>query len=210
MYRRKLGKSKVNNIHRFVSPKNGSTVLTESTLEFHSCYSLEYDREVKSFESQPEGFEYIDGNKVRRYTPDHLVRMASGQEPYIEVKPLRIAKRKDFLDRFYCQRDEARRLGRDLWLWTEELIRKQPYLGNLQILHKYRNNDPITAEHRHVLDRVSSFGNHGVSIQELALSSGMGITQLLPLTYDLIARNQLDAELHSSPLTKESLVQIRS
>ncbi|MGI2026239.1 TnsA endonuclease N-terminal domain-containing protein [Endozoicomonas acroporae] len=210
MYRRKLGKSKVNNILRFVSPKNGSTVLTESMLEFHGCYPLEYNWKVKSYESQPEGFEYFDGYKVRRYTPDYLARMAIGQEPYIEVKPSRIARRKDFQDRFHCQREEARRLGRDLWLWTEEFIRRQPYLNNLQILHRYRNNDPVTDEHRHVLNSISSFENHEASIQELALSTGMDITQFLPVVYDLIARNQLDAELHTSPLNKESLVRIRS
>ena len=208
MYRRKLGKSKVKNIHRFVSPKNGTTLLIESTLEFHSCYPLEYNREVKSFEAQPEGFEYVYENKVHRYTPDHLARMISGQEPYIEVKPSRIANRKDFQDRFSCQREAAKGLGRDLLLWTEEFIRRQPYFDNLQIIHKYRTQGPITAEHRHILATASSYANHVVTIQELACFADMNEPHFFPLAYDLIARNHLVTDLNTSYLTKNSLVGI--
>lgn len=42
MYRRKLGKSKVNNIPRFVSIKCSLTFLTESILEFETCYHHRY------------------------------------------------------------------------------------------------------------------------------------------------------------------------
>ncbi|WP_257296462.1 TnsA endonuclease N-terminal domain-containing protein [Endozoicomonas sp. YOMI1] len=208
MYRRKLGKSKVNNIHRFVSHKNASTILTESTLEFHGCYPLEYDYDVISFESQPEGYEYIYENKVHRYTPDYLSRMKNGQEPYIEVKPSRIAKRKDFLDRFYCMQEAARKSGRDLLLWTEDHIRKQPYLDNLQILHKYRTPDAITAQHRKVLATASSYSNEEISIHELACSSGIEISQSLSVIFDLIARNLLASELSDTALTKKTLVGI--
>ena len=208
MYRRKLGKSKVKNIHRFVSLKNGATFLTESTLEFHSCYPLEYNPEVKSFEAQPEGFEYVYENKVHRYTPDHLARMINGQEPYIEVKPARIATRADFQDRFTCQREVARGLGRDLLLWTEEFIRKEPYFGNLQIIHKYRTQGPTTTEHRRVLAVASRYAKQGITIQELGYVSDMSEPYFLPLAYDLIARNQLVTDLSTSPLTKNSLVGI--
>lgn len=208
MYRRKLGKSKVNNIHRFVSHKNSSTILAESTLEFHGCYHLEYDHKVLSFESQPEGYEYIYENKVHRYTPDYLSRMKNGQEPYIEVKPARIAKRKNFLDRFYCMQDAARKSGRDLLLWTEDLIRKYPYLDNLQILHKYRTHGAITAQHRKVLATASSYSNEEISIHELACSSGIETSQSLSVIFDLIARNLLVSEMDDTPLTKNSLVEL--
>ena len=208
MYRRKLGKSKVNNIHRFVSHKNSSTTLTESTLEFHGCYPLEYDHEVVSFESQPEGYEYTYENRIHKYTPDYLSRMRNGHEIYIEVKPSKIAKRKDFQDRFYCMRDAARKSGRDLLLWTEEFIRRQPYFDNLQILHKYRTHGSITAEHRHVVAVASSSHHPQVSIQKLVQLSSMDDSQLLPLAFDLIARNVLVSELQATPLTKDSLVNI--
>lgn len=88
MYRRKLGKSKVNNIHRFVSFKNSSTLLTESALEFDSCYPLEYDHNVIAYEAQPEGFEYIYQDEVHKYTPDFSSKTADGKKPYIDLSSM--------------------------------------------------------------------------------------------------------------------------
>lgn len=102
----------------------------------------------------------------------------------------------------------ARNSGRDLLLWTEEHIRRQPYLDNLQILHRYRTHGAITAEHRKVLAVVSSHTNEEIAIQELACFSDMDSSQFLPVIFDLIARNLLVSELNATPLTKNSQVVI--
>ena len=207
MYRRKLGKSKVNNIHRFVSLKNTSTVLTESALEFDACYPLEYSRKVIHFESQPEGFEYIYENCVHRYTPDFLFHMGGGGKIYIEIKPEKIAKRKEFLERFKCMKQAVEEAGYQLWLWTEEYIRKQPYFNNLKILHRYRTGGQLTPEHRKIV-RVVDASRQALSLQEYAVHSGMEEPQFLALAYDLLARSELATDLDTSVLGKNSVVGI--
>ena len=208
MYRRTLGKSKINNIHRFKSFKNPSTILAESCLEFDACYHPEYNQYVVYFESQPQGFEYVFENKVCRYTPDFLIRLLDGREIYIEVKPSRIANRKDFLNRFYCMREAARSLGRELLLWTEEIIRQKPYLDNLKVLHKYRTDTPLSQQHRDVLRAASHHSERDITIDELCTQSGIEKPQSLPLVYDLIARNELSLDLKSQALSNESVVGI--
>ncbi|MGY0219156.1 TnsA endonuclease N-terminal domain-containing protein [Endozoicomonadaceae bacterium StTr2] len=208
MYRRKLGKSKVSNIHRFVSLKNPSLVLTESVLEFDCCYSLEYSSSVVSYESQPEGFEYIFENRIHRYTPDFKSRMIGGERQYIEVKPERIAKRQDFLERFLFIRTTAERSGIQLLLWTEEIIRRQPYCNNLKILHRYRTRGHLTSEQRKVIEIVRSSKGQKLSIWDYAVLSDKELPQFLPLAYDLLARNELTTDLDVTPLTKDSVVRI--
>ncbi|WP_422136742.1 TnsA endonuclease N-terminal domain-containing protein [Endozoicomonas sp. ALD040] len=208
MYRRKLGKSKVNNIHRFVSLKNPSTILTESALEFDSCYPLEYSSKVLSYESQPEGYEYVFEGRICRYTPDFLSRMIGGERPYIEVKPERVARRKDFLERFHCMKAAAERSGTQLLLWTEEYIRRQPYLNNLKILHRYRTGGVLASEQRKIIEIVRSNEEQQLSLQDHAVLSDMELPYFLPLAYDLLARNELTTDLDTSPLTKDSVVRI--
>lgn len=56
MYRRWLKHSPVKNIFRFASVKMSVGIAVESSLEFDTCFHLEYSREIASFEAQPEGF----------------------------------------------------------------------------------------------------------------------------------------------------------
>ena len=93
-------------------------------------------------------------------------------------------------------------------MWTEEFIRKEPYFGNLQIIHKYRTNDAITPEHKHILSVAARYTNQEITIQELGHVSDIAEPYVLSLLYDLIARNQLITDLITFPLSKNSLVGI--
>lgn len=58
MYRRKLRHSRVKNLYKFASAKNGNVLTVESTLEFDACFHFEYSNDIQSFEAQPIGFHY--------------------------------------------------------------------------------------------------------------------------------------------------------
>ena len=60
MYRRHLKHSRVKNLFKFVSAKMDTVLTVESSLEFDTCFHLEYSPSVKFYEAQPEGFYYTN------------------------------------------------------------------------------------------------------------------------------------------------------
>jgi hypothetical protein len=51
------------NVFKFASAKVNDVVICESTIEFDACFHHEYNDDIKSFDSQPEGFKYeFNGN----------------------------------------------------------------------------------------------------------------------------------------------------
>ena len=197
MYRRKLGKSHTNNIHAFSSIKCNSIILTESALEYDACFHLEYNQDVITYESQPLGYEYWFNHQVHQYTPDFLVQFVSKEPAYIEVKRERIAQKSDFQSRLACQRKYA---DKDLLVWTEPIIRRQPLLDNLKILHRYRTHDPLTEHHQKM---ISLFNRRNFYLL------GDFHNNDLPLIYDLLARGLLSTEL-SLPISRNSKVGVQN
>ena len=59
MYRRHLKHSRVKNLFKFVSAKMNTVLTVESSLEFDTCFHLEYSPAVRSFKAQPESYYYI-------------------------------------------------------------------------------------------------------------------------------------------------------
>lgn len=66
-----------------------NTVYTvESSLEFDSCFHLEYSFDVESFEAQPQGFYYDFEGKRCPYTSDFRMMDRKQGERFIEVIPI--------------------------------------------------------------------------------------------------------------------------
>ncbi len=87
MYRRHLNHSRVKNLFKFVSAKMNTVFIVESSLEFDTCFHLEYSPAVKEFEAQPEGYYYIFEGRECPYTPDFRVVDQHGNACFIEVSP---------------------------------------------------------------------------------------------------------------------------
>lgn len=123
MYRRRLKHSPVKNLFRFASSKSKSVLTVESSLEFDTCFHLEYSPEVTTFEAQPEGFHYGFEGKRCPYTPDFKVHHQQEGVQFIEVKPLAKALKEDFRARFQAKQQAAHDAGVTLLLVTERQIR---------------------------------------------------------------------------------------
>ncbi len=72
---------------RFPSRKSANAVHFESRVENMALLFLEVAPAVKSIATQPCVFEYMDGARRRRYTPDAAIKIGTlNQTVYIEVK----------------------------------------------------------------------------------------------------------------------------
>lgn len=89
MYVRNIRKPSGNkNGYKFASTKNRCTIMCESSLEFDCCYHLEYSKDVVSYRSQPQGYQFPFNERNHPYTPDFFVQYKDGTSCFIEVKPL--------------------------------------------------------------------------------------------------------------------------
>lgn len=76
------------------------TVYTvESSLEFDTCFHLEYSQKIIQFEAQPLGYKYQFDGKVLPYTPDFRMTDAGNVETFIEVKPISKTTNIDFKEK---------------------------------------------------------------------------------------------------------------
>lgn len=68
-----------------------STVFTvESSMEFETCFHLEFFSRIETFEAQPEGYYYFEGQKFP-YTPDFRVTDCKSRPYFLEVKPTKMS-----------------------------------------------------------------------------------------------------------------------
>lgn len=68
------------------SNKSDAYTHFESSLERDALILCEFDREVKTFKTQPRRFHYIYEGKKRHYTPDLFIEYHNGQKLYVEIK----------------------------------------------------------------------------------------------------------------------------
>ena len=193
MYRRHLKHSRVKNLFKFVSAKMNTVFTVESSLEFDTCFHLEYSPAVKAFEAQPEGFYYAFEGRDCPYTPDFRVVDQQGNASLIEVKPSDKVADPDFLQRFPIKQQKAFELSSPLKLVTERQIRIDPILGNLKLLHRYSGFQSFTPLHMQLLGLVKDLGR--VSLARLSGSTGAPPEDVLATALSLIARGLIHSDL---------------
>lgn len=193
MYRRHLDHSRVKNLFKFVSPKTNTVFTVESSLEFDTCFHLEYSPSVKFYEAQPEGFYYEFAGRRCPYTPDFRVVDQRGSVSFLEVKPSGKVTDPDFLQRFPLKQQRAIELFSPLKLVTEKQIRVDPILGNLKLLHRYSGFQSFTPLHMQLLGLVQKFGC--VSLSQLSGSTDAPPEDVLASALSLIARGFIYCDL---------------
>jgi hypothetical protein len=105
MYIRNLRKPSPNkNVFKFASAKISGVIMCESTLEFDACFHHEYNDEIESYGSQPEGFKYEFMGKSLPYTPDTLIVYKNDVEKYHEYKPKSKTTSPLFREKFVARR----------------------------------------------------------------------------------------------------------
>lgn len=107
----------------------------ESTLERDAILHFEYHPLVLSYQEQPSIEIYYDKEgEQHRYFPDFRLTFRDGEDMYVEVKPLRFLITKVVQDKLQAVAKRFEEQGRRFRVMTEDDIRRQPLLANLQKL----------------------------------------------------------------------------
>lgn len=205
MYIRNLRKaSPVKNVSKFASAKMNNTIMCESPLEYDACFHHEYNEDVISFASQPEGFYYQFEGKSLPYTPDALIHYKDGTSQYLEYKPKSKTLNSDFKARFSARREAAKKLGIELVLVTETQIRVAPYLDNLHLLHRYTGIQLQTALQKSIISSLCTAQKK--SLNHIAEQHKLMLGEARANVFSLLARGELKADLEKEDLMANPLI----
>lgn len=121
---------------KFPSRKLNRMVHWESMLERDAILHFEYHPLVLSYQEQPSIEIYYDKDgEQHRYFPDFRLTFRDGEDLYVEVKPSRLLTTKVVRDKLQAVAKRFEEQGRRFRVMTEDDIRRQPLLTNLQKLH---------------------------------------------------------------------------
>lgn len=97
---------------------------------------FEYHPLVLSYQEQPSIEIYYDKQgKQHRYFPDFRLTFYEGEDLYVEVKPSRVLTTKVVSDKLQAIAKRFEEQDRRFRVMTEDDIRRQPLLTNLQKIH---------------------------------------------------------------------------
>lgn len=140
----------------YPSTKNRRSVPFESPLEKDACLLFEFSRGVASYREYQELTCYYDGTKEKKYYPDYVVTLSSGDEWFVEVKPSFEMQKRAIRRRFALIEEHFQRIGQKLRVLTDTEIRREPRFSHLQQLSYYRPRHP-TEITPHMLELVQQF-----------------------------------------------------
>lgn len=200
MYIRSLRKPSPNkNVFKFASAKVSDTIMCESSLEFDACFHHEYNENIKSFGSQPEGFYYHFEGKKLPYTPDAIIHFIDGSVKFHEYKPYSKTFDPIFKAKFVAKKEAAQSSGVDLILVTERQIRVNPILNNLKILHRYSGIYGLNSIQIELLNLIRKTGK--IRVNDVALKQSLSLGETKSYLYSLIHRGLVKTNLTEDDLT---------
>lgn len=205
MYVRNLCKpSPVKNLFRFASTKSSELVMCKSSLEFDACFHLEYNEDVLTFQSQPEGFIYSFQGKELPYTPDMLITKHDSTLCFHEYKPFAKACSPLFREKFLAKKQAAKAQGIELFLVTDKQIRVNPILNNLKLLHRYCGIKGLNKLQRSLLSIIQASGM--IKLARLTETSQVPRGQIKANVLALIAAGKVETNLVDQAFDNESLL----
>lgn len=207
MYVRKLRKPSPNkNVYKFASIKNNAVVMCESHLEFICCFFLEFSPDIECYESQPEGFYYLFNGKECPYTPDFLVTLISGEQKYIEVKPILKILKEDVRKRFEEKRKFANDSGIELLLVTDEQLNRNNIFDNLKILYRQESLNEELDICKNVINLILNKGT--AEVEDISTNSGLDEKMVYGIILSLIKNNKVNVDISKSLISYSSKVSI--
>lgn len=129
---------------KFPSRKNGRMVHHEGLLELDAIYLFETSPEIVRYREQPATVQYPDGPRLRRYTPDFELLLATGEVVIVEVKPIRFLEKEEIRIKFECIEEYMHSAGTSFVILTDKIIRQQPRLSNLRWVYHEAARIPPT------------------------------------------------------------------
>ena len=127
---------------KFPSRKNGRMVHHEGLLELEAIYLFETSPLIVGYREQPVTILYPDGARLRRYTPDFELKLATGRVVLIEVKPERSLQDQEVRYKLDRVADHLQRSGTPFIILTDASIRQEPRLSNLRWLYQLATRVP--------------------------------------------------------------------
>ncbi|MES2365948.1 MAG: TnsA endonuclease N-terminal domain-containing protein [Pseudomonadota bacterium] len=142
---------------KFPSRKNGRMVHHEGLLELEASYLFETSPLIVRYREQPPTIHYPDGARLRKYTPDFELVLASGEVVLIEVKPVRSLQDEEVRHKLDRVAEHMQRSARHFIILTDATIRQEPRLSNLRwIYHRAARVPPSPDAARLAATRNSS------------------------------------------------------
>lgn len=157
MQKRKITKSAVTNIFRFVSCHKPDPITVEGYNEFIACHYFEFSTQVIDFEAQPQRFAFPRENSNRPliYTPDFLVRLHNQQEVYFEIKPHSITLTDKFRQKWQLLQKAFGERALCLELVTDRQLMRGQMAENLKLVHRYMTREGVTEEQALIISLLS-------------------------------------------------------
>lgn len=171
----------------------------ESLPERNHILGLEFQRKVKSYNTQPFSVEYLkDNGKKGIYTPDVICHNENGFR-LIEVKSNKCSKKDDVLAHYeridhYCRKELSMRL--------DVVFAEDNKVDNLLRLYKYKNISPS-----HFNDfKIERMFNSDFTFQELR--DALSLKGCPPvIAFALLAHQKVEFD-YATPLTNNTLLEV--
>ena len=179
------------------SHTTGRSMVFESSSERDFLRLCDFDPDIHSFRSQPFQIAYWLDGRERKYTPDALIE---GDQPrLIEVKPERRTLKPEFRRWVVVIRKACEELGYTFEVVTDTEIRRQPRLGNVILLRRYRLESVPEAVELDVRAWVRE--TPGIRLGELVERLGAS-PEALTSMYGLLSQHRVAYDIHQ-PLGPE-------
>ncbi|MBS3797184.1 TnsA endonuclease N-terminal domain-containing protein [Pseudoalteromonas sp. BDTF-M6] len=108
-------------------------------MEAHAALLLEFDNSVVRYTSQPFTTHYQLNGRATRYTPDFLIKLASGEFKSLEIKPSNKLNTLRLTDKFAVLKQHfSEELYHPLELITDKDIYRGTNINNYQKLYGFR------------------------------------------------------------------------
>lgn len=187
---------------KFPSRKNGRMVHHEGLLELDAIYLFETSPRILSYREQPDTFSYPDGARLRRYTPDFELTLATSEQVLIEVKPRCSLEYHEVTHKLTCVADHLRRSSRRFIVLDDHTLRREPRQSNLRgIYHQAPRIPPSMAACRAALNRIAQH----LPMQIASASRLLGDRAIDP--FSLLLAGFLRCDL-DRPITPETLLHL--
>ena len=115
----------------FPSHKNGRMMEFEGLLERDAMVLFETSSKIVRYREQPLKIRYPDGNRLRVYTPDFELMLATGETILVEIKHHTHLEHEELRHKLHCIHEYFRGLQQPFHVLTDLAIRQQPRLANL-------------------------------------------------------------------------------
>ncbi len=207
MYNRNLRKPNPNkNIYKFISVKNKTSIMCESSLEYDTCFLFEYNVNIVSYQSQPSGFEYPFEGKKRFYTPDFLVEYVDLTKEYFEVKPSVRAVESEFVQKFNAIKVAVKQQQTSISLITERQIHIQPRLDNAKLLYRYADIQQLNPLQCEIVSFLRRQRLNKISAKVLAIKLNYSQGDVNSNVLALLSAGYIQADILNNKFSDEILL----